>query len=78
MKFRVLLPELMEPLGLSQRALVRATKLSPATVGDLYNNKVTRFDTSTLERLMDYFDLDSMDQLIHVERGKPGCDNLAA
>ena len=71
MKFRVLLPELMDAQGLSQRALVRATGLSPGTVCDLYNDKVTRFDKTTLERLMVYFNLDSMAQLIHVERSEP-------
>jgi transcriptional regulator with XRE-family HTH domain len=61
----------MDAQGLSQRALVRATGLSPGTVCDLYNDKVTRFDKTTLERLMVYFNLDSMAQLIHVERSEP-------
>lgn len=78
MEIRVLLRELMEAQGLSQRALVRATGLSPGTVCDLYNDKVTRFDKGTLKRLMLYFGLSDMSQLIHVEREKTGCDNIAA
>jgi DNA-binding Xre family transcriptional regulator len=49
------LKELMKKEGLNQLQLSEATGLSPTTVGNLYRNRFSRIDVSTLKTLCKYF-----------------------
>jgi hypothetical protein len=44
-----------------------ATKLSPATIGKLYRNQVSRFDENTVKSLCVYFKLKSLSNLLEIE-----------
>lgn len=49
------LKELMKEAGVNQFQLSKATGLSPTTVGNLYRNRFTRVDVTTLETLCKHF-----------------------
>jgi len=78
MKFRFLLAELMAQRQLTQQALGEATGLSPVTIGSWYHGRATRADLGTAATLMQYFGLESLEQLIQAEPDSSGCDNLTA
>ncbi len=64
MAIKVMLPELMEEKGLNQMDLVRELRLSPTTVGKLYNQKSGRIDFETIEKLCRFFDIDISELLV--------------
>jgi putative transcriptional regulator len=59
---------LMDAKGITQLALAEATGLAPSTIGRLYRNQVTRIDTSTVIALSEFFDLQSISELLELER----------
>ena len=59
---------LMDAKGITQLALAEATGLAPSTIGRLYRNQVTRIDTSTVIALSEFFDLQSINELLEIER----------
>ena len=68
MKMITKLPELMDSRGLDQKTLASKTGLSPTTVGKIYNCQFNRIDTKTIKRLCEFFDLESIAELIDIEK----------
>ncbi len=58
----------MDSKGITQLALAEATGLAPSTIGRLYRNQISRIDTSTVITLSEFFDLQSISELIEIER----------
>jgi transcriptional regulator with XRE-family HTH domain len=67
MKLNCRLKELMEKQGITQLALAEATGLSPATIGKLARNQVSRFDENTVKALCKFFGLGSISDLLEIE-----------
>ncbi len=68
MKVICKLKDLMEEKGITQLALAEATGLAPSTIGRLYRNQITRIDTSTVIALSEFFRLNSINELIEIEK----------
>lgn len=62
------LKDLLEKRGISQIGLAQETGLSPGTVGKLARGEFTRIDENTVITLCKYFDLNSISDLIEIER----------
>ncbi|MEB3828859.1 helix-turn-helix domain-containing protein [Phormidium sp. CCY1219] len=60
------LDKLMASRGLTQLDLKRELGLSPSTVRALQNNRFSRIDKTSLEKLLDYFEIDSLDQFFTI------------
>lgn len=60
------LAELLEARNINQKILAAETGLSPTTVGKLYRNQFDRVDRHTIETLLKYFGLDSLDKLFYI------------
>jgi DNA-binding Xre family transcriptional regulator len=67
MKLNCKLRELMEERKITQLSVAEGTGLSPATIGKLYRNQVTRFDENTVKTLCVYFGLKSISDLLEIE-----------
>lgn len=67
MEFRFLLAELMAERNLTQGKLVEDTGLSPVTVNHWYHGHTLRPDLKVAKKLMKYFGLTRLDQLIRTE-----------
>ena len=67
MKLNCNLRDLMDKEGITQTALAEATGLSPATIGKLYRNQVSRFDENTVKAICKYFNLKSISDLLEIE-----------
>jgi DNA-binding Xre family transcriptional regulator len=62
------LQSLMDDADITQQALAKELKMSPATIGKLQRNRFDRIDNETIEALCSYFKLDSINQLIEIEK----------
>jgi DNA-binding Xre family transcriptional regulator len=62
------LKDLLEKHNISQIGLAQETGLSPGTVGKLARGEFTRIDENTVITLCQYFDLNSISDLIEIER----------
>ena len=60
------LPNLMASRGINQKDLAVVTGLSPTTISKLYRNQIDRFDRKTLLILLDYFQCDSLSELLEI------------
>lgn len=60
------LDQFMARKGLTQLDLKRETGLSPITVRALQNNRFSRIDKASLEKLLDFFEVDSLDQFFTI------------
>ena len=60
------LPDLMASRGINQKDLAIVTGLSPTTISKLYRNQIDRFDRKTLLILLDYFQCDSLSELLEI------------
>ncbi len=58
------LKELMDAENINQLQLSEKTGLAPTTIGRLYRNQASRFDVETLEKLADYFQLKTVNELM--------------
>ena len=58
----------MDNKGITQLALADATGLAPSTIGRLYRSQITRIDTSTVIALSKFFDLQSISELLEIQR----------
>ena len=63
------LKDLMDEKGINRLELSEKTGLAPTTIGRLYRNQASRFDVSTLEKLANYFELNSITQLLELKAG---------
>lgn len=61
---------LMEKKGVNQMDLVRDLKISPTTMGKLYNEKSTRIDFETIDKLCDFFGVTMNDIFMTPEETK--------
>lgn len=61
------LKNLMDAEKITQLELREKTGLATSTIGRLYRSQVTRIDIETVETLMKYFDLKSINELIEVK-----------
>jgi transcriptional regulator with XRE-family HTH domain len=62
----------MASRGLTQLDLKRELGLSPSTVRALQNNRFSRIDKTSLEKLLDYFEIDSLDQFFTILNKEDG------
>lgn len=62
------LKNLLEQHNISQIGLAQETGLSPGTVGKLARGEFTRIDENTVITLCKYFNLNSISELIEIER----------
>ena len=53
---------------INQLELADKTGLAPSTIGRLYRNQVSRIDTATLIALGEFFNLNSVNELIEYEQ----------
>ena len=60
------LSDLMASRGINQKDLAVVTGLSPTTISKLYRNQIDRFDRKTLLILLDYFQCDSLSELLEI------------
>ncbi|MCT7981468.1 MULTISPECIES: helix-turn-helix domain-containing protein [Laspinema] len=60
------LDELMEERGLTQQELSEATKIGAAALRNIRENTAKRFDKGTLCALINYFNLESLDELFTI------------
>ena len=68
MKVICKLKELMVAKEINQLELAEKTGLAPSTIGRLYRNQVSRIDTTTLIALGEFFNLNSVNELIEYEQ----------
>ncbi len=68
-KVRCKLPELIRNAGLTQGRLASEAGLSPVTVSKLCRQHFSQIDVETIYKLCDFFDLDSINDLLEIERG---------
>ena len=61
------LQELMDARKITQLDLKDATGLATTTIGRIAGNRATRVDIETIEKLVEYFDLQSISELIEVK-----------
>lgn len=61
------LKDLMDEEKITQLELREKTGLATSTIGRLYRSQVTRIDIETVETLMKYFKLNSINELIEVK-----------
>ena len=64
------LKELMDARNITQVELRDATGLATTTIGRIAGNRATRVDIDTIERLVNYFDLKSISELMEVKEVK--------
>jgi hypothetical protein len=58
----------MNDRGLNQTQVVKATGLNPSIVGMLYRHPtVSRIDCNTAKKLLEFFELSSLDELYEIE-----------
>lgn len=57
----------MDAQNVTQLSVAEATGLSPATIGKLYRNQISRFDENTVKALCVYFGLKSISDLLEIE-----------
>lgn len=65
-KLRLKLGDIIKEKGLLQKDVAKETGLRPATISKYANGHVSIYDIKTLEKLMEFFKFDSLDQLIEV------------
>ena len=61
------LKNLMDAKEISQLELAEKTGLAPSTIGRLYRNQISRVDIATLTVLGEYFNLNSISEIIEYE-----------
>jgi putative transcriptional regulator len=68
MKMICKLKDLLEKHNISQIGLAQETGLSPGTVGKLARGEFTRIDENTIVTLCNFFNLNSISELIEIQR----------
>lgn len=68
MKVVCRLKEIMDSQGITQMALAEKTGLAISTIGRMYRNNLTRYDEDTIVALCEHFNLQTISELIEIER----------